>query len=81
MLLTPGSKLGLVSKMAKNATNRRGGRLEAGRKRQVKVQKRPKMNFHPGKKEGESAKLAKNALSPIEKTEPPSKRRRGGAAG
>ena len=31
--------------------------------REVKVQKCPKMNFHPGRKVGESAKSAENALS------------------
>ena len=38
--------------------------MAGGAGQMVKVQKQPKMNFHPGPEGGESAKTAKNELSP-----------------
>ena len=38
--------------------------MAGGAGRMVKVQKQPKMNFHPGPEGGESAKTANNELSP-----------------
>ena len=71
--LPAGGAQGLVAKKPRNETNPRlqsgVSRIIAQKRyqptfcRDVKVQKCPKMNFHPGRKVGESAKTAENALS------------------